>query len=77
MIKDPERDEWRLDNAKRIKDALGRRGFSSTHNQRGKTAREIARELTSLSGITVTNQDIYGWIKTGRIAKKHLPGLAA
>jgi hypothetical protein len=76
MHKDESRHEWRMENARRIKEALENMGFSSTHGERTRTAKEIAQELTLLTGETVTHGDVYGWIKTGRIAKRHIPGLA-
>jgi hypothetical protein len=76
MHKDESRHEWRMENARRIKEALERMGFSSSHGARTNTARAIAEDLTRLTGETVTAGDVYGWIKTGRIHKRHVPGLA-
>jgi hypothetical protein len=76
MHKDESRHEWRMENARRIKEALERMGFSSEHGNRTNTARSIADDLTRLTGETVTAGDVYGWIKTGRIHKRHVPGLA-
>jgi hypothetical protein len=65
-----------MENARRIKEALERMGFSSSHGSRTNTAKAIAEDLTRLAGETVTAGDVYGWIKTGRIHKRHVPGLA-
>lgn len=71
MIKDDARDEWRELVRERVRVALHDVGYGS-HN----TARAIAADLTKMSGEELKHDHIYGWIKTGRVAKRWLTHLA-